>query len=487
MLNKLKTVLTLLLIISASFAYTCTIGVSSADVTEREIPMVWKIRDVTSYSTNNISFFEGGRYSYIGVTNPGDDRIWMGANEAGFAIVNSFSADLTEGNGNFNNGNLIRNALAAVGSVDEFEQYISLVHDIFSDLELRGNFAVFDAQGASKMFEISNSNFWVYDTDDVENNTIIRTNFSINGGGTSGMERYFRANTIVNNLISEDELTSQNIINEILRDITDINGTEVQLPYSFGDLTPIVNTSNSICRDRSISAIIIEGVPPGVNPKFTTLWLAMGNPLTSVLFPVFPFMNYDFTLANEISSASSNLVSLFWNQANNGYLNTSYFVQNNGFSLLESIENHEEDLFEDFYDYYEDWTEEETDINEIAWVLNRFIADANEFTENISIELTSISDTEAVLEDDTIISYPNPFKNTININYSRIDNIKQVNIYNLKGQSVKSIRLTQNQINDKTFTWDGRDNNDKPVSSGLYFAVLKNDRFSLSHKILLIK
>ena len=89
-------------------------------------------------------------------------------------------------------------------------------------------------------------------------------------------------------------------------------------------------------------------------------------------------------------------------------------------------------------------------------------------------------------------NYPNPFNPTTTIsfelNLNDTDNIKLI-IYNLKGQKVKSFpvhQFTNSQVHQ--ITWNGTDNNNKPVSSGIYFYQLKVDEKPVTkNKCLLLK
>lgn len=88
----------------------------------------------------------------------------------------------------------------------------------------------------------------------------------------------------------------------------------------------------------------------------------------------------------------------------------------------------------------------------------------------------------------TSIAYPNPFNPTVNISYNLPnDSSVSLEIFNLKGQKIKTI-LTENQKagNHQTI-WQGKDENEKRVSSGIYFYKLKTDLNEKIKKIMLMK
>ena len=86
-------------------------------------------------------------------------------------------------------------------------------------------------------------------------------------------------------------------------------------------------------------------------------------------------------------------------------------------------------------------------------------------------------------------NYPNPFNPSTTISYSLSDNIQnpQIEIYNVRGQKVRSFEL-ENTIGENSIIWNGKDSNNKSVSSGVYFYNLINDGKTVqSRKMLMIK
>ncbi|HHE38150.1 MAG TPA: hypothetical protein ENL20_06225, partial [Candidatus Cloacimonetes bacterium] len=61
-------------------------------------------------------------------------------------------------------------------------------------------------------------------------------------------------------------------------------------------------------------------------------------------------------------------------------------------------------------------------------------------------------------------------------------------IYNIKGQKVRELNTENCKLNIRKVTWDGKNKNNKPVSSGIYFYKLKvGDKSTIPQKMLLIK
>ncbi len=84
---------------------------------------------------------------------------------------------------------------------------------------------------------------------------------------------------------------------------------------------------------------------------------------------------------------------------------------------------------------------------------------------------------------------PNPFKQSTSILYQLSKTADtELNIYNLKGQKVKTLSKSRQTPGEHTVLWDGRDQNAKPCGTGIYFLQLSIDgELRTSRKIILIK
>ncbi|MCF7793234.1 MAG: T9SS type A sorting domain-containing protein [Candidatus Cloacimonetes bacterium] len=89
-----------------------------------------------------------------------------------------------------------------------------------------------------------------------------------------------------------------------------------------------------------------------------------------------------------------------------------------------------------------------------------------------------------------IYNYPNPFNPTTTITFNLPEPGKvKLEIYNLKGQKVKTFSFPNGSLGTSKglVVWNGTDDNNKPVSSGIYFAKLKYGKTEASCKMLLLK
>lgn len=100
-------------------------------------------------------------------------------------------------------------------------------------------------------------------------------------------------------------------------------------------------------------------------------------------------------------------------------------------------------------------------------------------------EITSAEE-EIPAEAESMTIYPNPFNPETEISCQLSENSSQeleIVIYNLKGQKVRTLPLSPSL----SVTWDGRNDQAKPVTSGVYFARLSTGKQVLQKKMVLLK
>jgi hypothetical protein len=85
-------------------------------------------------------------------------------------------------------------------------------------------------------------------------------------------------------------------------------------------------------------------------------------------------------------------------------------------------------------------------------------------------------------------NYPNPFNHTTTIKYRLSTNTNVcLDIFNIKGQKIKSLVKKQQQAGDHEITWKGRNEQGHYVPSGLYIYRLSLPNYSMNGKTVLIK
>ena len=479
---KNKIILILIFVIYTLVAYPCTIGIASPTITASGKPILWKSRDIGPNTINTIRYVDNLTYNFVGISTPGENRVWMGVNEMGLSIANSLSNDLTIDEGTFNNGNLIFNSLGLFASLSEFEDYLEFLVNSNLDLELRGNFVAFDSTGTTKLYEINNNNFWIFETEDEIQPYLLRTNHSVNGGGIDGIERLIRSNTIIGILVESNELSVNKLLTKHVRDVSDIFSQPYDLPWQYGDPTPLLNTTYSINRANTISAVVIEGIQAGQSPQLTTMWLIMGNPFTTYAIPLLPNLRPNFSNINNISENSPELVNILWDSDNSFYLDTSKFIKPN-FSLLSELESNENRIYSSFEELKTQWVSDEITNTQITSYINQEVESALVFSSELFYNFTpnSNNDITPLL---TLKIYPNPFTTnlTIETKAKQPDN-GSVKIYNIRGQLVKNIK----SLPDNISKWNGENNANQPLPPGIYLIKYESDRESVTRKVVLMK
>ncbi len=118
-------------------------------------------------------------------------------------------------------------------------------------------------------------------------------------------------------------------------------------------------------------------------------------------------------------------------------------------------------------------------------ISNQIYRDTNYlFTENTEEELPSANTCVKLLG-----NYPNPFnpETRISFNVSEQNTPVDISIYNIKGQKVKDIVKDVYSSGNHSVVWNGSNENNKQVSSGIYFYKIKSGRYSKTKKMVLMK
>jgi hypothetical protein len=118
---------------------------------------------------------------------------------------------------------------------------------------------------------------------------------------------------------------------------------------------------------------------------------------------------------------------------------------------------------------------------------------------------TDSDENEIPLRTELLGNYPNPFNPATVISFTLTEDDAmnaRLEIYNIKGQKVKTFTFPNGSFDTNenispslhlsdsrsySLTWNGTDDNDQSVPSGLYFYRLKAGDFDQSKKMLLLK
>jgi hypothetical protein len=85
-------------------------------------------------------------------------------------------------------------------------------------------------------------------------------------------------------------------------------------------------------------------------------------------------------------------------------------------------------------------------------------------------------------------NYPNPFNPETRIDFylSRDENV-QLSIYNIKGQKIRGLYSGNTPAGNHSVVWNGKDENNRQVSSGVYFYRITTSEGSIQRKMVLLK
>jgi len=263
----------------------CTSAVVAGWATPDGRPLLWKNRDIDNQD-NKIVFLTEGPLKALALVNVDSlNSIWMGVNEAGLAIINTASDDL-EGPSSSENGSFQKLALLNCRSVEEFELLLRQTNT--PGRLTKANYGVIDSEGRAAYFEAGNHTFTRFNPDST--GFLVRTNFAFTGNGMgSGYFRYNRAFDLISQAVLSGLITPQFILRQAARDLVNDVVNPYPLPYAGGqDGLPagFIRTANSINRYRTRSAVVFQGVRPGEDPRLTTMWVLLGEPVCAVALPV---------------------------------------------------------------------------------------------------------------------------------------------------------------------------------------------------------
>lgn len=271
--------------------FACTSVIVSAKVTANRCPIMIKNRD-TGEMNNRIEYFKGPVYSFIGLVNSpynGKGEVWSGTNSAGFSIMNTASYNIKEEDGVSysemdKEGEVMYKALGVCRNLADFEYFLDTLSKPYL---VESNFGVIDAEGGAAYYEVNNYKWIKFDVNEEKEGYRVVTNFSESGRPEDyqGWERYLTASDFMKNLTKNRE--GKYDINHS----TLFNGLSRSYSHKLLGIENLKNVKYAVDQDfiprKSTSAsVVIEGVQPGEDPKYTVMWTILGYPACSVAIPI---------------------------------------------------------------------------------------------------------------------------------------------------------------------------------------------------------
>jgi tetratricopeptide (TPR) repeat protein len=270
----------------------CTTLVATGAATRSGGPILWKNRDTGTLSNKVIQVIEHP-YSFIALVDA-DDTVgraaWAGINTVGFAIANSASYNLPQpaGEAQEQEGVVMAEALRTCRTVDDLEQLIARRQG--RRLGVRTNFFAIDAEGGAAIIETHNHGYTRYDAAAFPGQRLPNTNFSRSGAENDGAGylRFDRENQLLRT-IPDGGLDAGTVFRVLARDLghpllrlpspEEWKRLPAETPYW-------IHSNYTIDRPSTAAVVVVQGVRPGDDPARSTMWVALGEPVTTIAVPL---------------------------------------------------------------------------------------------------------------------------------------------------------------------------------------------------------
>jgi hypothetical protein len=361
-------------------ATPCTSAIISGKVTPDGRPILWKNRD-TSNLLNCVRYIKGEKYGFVAVTGYADNprSIWIGTNEAGFAIMNTLSYNLTEEEGEGSskqNGAVMKRALEICTTVADFRHYLDTLS---RPMNVRSNYGVIDAQGNGSFFEVNSAKYKEYDVNDPDvapHGFIVRSNYSFSGklNEGAGYVRYQEALEKLFTASATGEITPQWLFSTLSRSFRnpllgiDLRDGRFNRPQATGWFVE----QDFIARRSTSCAVVIQGVRPDENVSFTTMWTVIGYPPVTPAIPVWvsgaekklPRMltiekdAQHCPLCDAADALRRNVYSYHRGTNTENYFNWELLFDLSGNGYMQLAEEIEKEMFKTLYERIEEWRKE---------------------------------------------------------------------------------------------------------------------------------
>ncbi len=337
----------------------CTTAVISGSASRNGAPILWKNRD-TGYLSNKIIYIKESPNSFVAIVNSTETSgrfVYAGLNGEGFAITNTVAYNLPKVEKEVHDleGQIMSDALRTCSTVDDFEKYIK--KNLGKSLGSWSTFSVIDGEGGSTLFEVHNNGYKRYDTSVSEKKYFVVTNFARSGEKDEGAGylRFEQATKLFSE-IPMQKIDHQSIFQKISRDI----GNPLVKHPSLIDLkaqpstSPLwIHSKNCINRPSTAAAVIITGKKKGDLNSIATLWVVLGEPITSIAVPVWVeaksspvqlHMGKTAPICEE-SLRIKKIIHPFSEGFKKNYLNISKLVNKDGSGFLRDILETENKIF----------------------------------------------------------------------------------------------------------------------------------------------
>jgi hypothetical protein len=424
----------------------------------------------------------------------------MGLNEVGFGIINSNSYNLGDNlYDGVNDGILLRMALERCRTLRDLEDLL----DFTGEKGRRDcwNIGAFDAEGNAALYECSNRDYVKYDANDPEqapDGIILRTTFSLSGAEENrvGLERYKRVCQLVHGRDNENPVDVEFVLQKLSRDLANPIADPYPLPYSGrqNNRQPgfIYSHGVTINRDNSRSCMVIRGVRPEEDPRLGTIFTSIGAPVVSLVYPLWvascqipSVLNFGIETAM-YSLVSRHRANLYPHSKDPFYLDSRYLVGPDGDGIFSYTLPLEREVIKIADDYLTEWSDNYPSASVIVDAQNGLAEYIFDSYSQIPLGRPEreIRGSRSLPE---IASYPNPFNARAYIRFSGFDgdDVVQISVYDILGREIK--RFDNVNGIDGSIIWNGDDNRNRPVASGVYLIRATGSHNTAATKTLLMK
>lgn len=280
----------------------------------------------------------------------------------------------------------------------------------------------------------------------------------------------------INNFSTEISLDNFEQIGDIQTDVID---DMLVMQCDFADITDDPEFGEWPSASRSLAAVSMTG--------FLNLSGTINIPDMS--YPTALNINQGIIepFTNSLPQLSNDIVDL------SGYLplvSVDYFDENSNFPLTAKItldNGNEMEMIPSSFDFSQPVTFQ---VATTATWENATISFSDNNIDFVELEITlTSSEYEATqLQITQLNNYPNPFNPSTTINfYLQNDADVSLEICNVKGQTVQTIVRNHLNKGKHEFVWNGRNDANEGVSSGIYFIKLRANNDFKKKKIILLK
>lgn len=240
-------------------------------------PLLWSMRDGGTEDLV-VQALADGAVPYFAWCEAGHpERVHGGANVGGFAVVAVPVAvdGLAEADAKL--AALLQHALRSCRTLAEFEALLQK-----GDADGRGfaaNLAALDAAGAAAMFDVQPKTWARADAGIADRGFVVRDGrlpvASLPADGRRALAEAVCRSPRAN------ELSARFVLQQVLRDLTPPANTP-RPPRGRLDTRALLH------RQSTSGALVVQGVADGENSAWTTMWVALGQPLFTTALPLFP-------------------------------------------------------------------------------------------------------------------------------------------------------------------------------------------------------